>query len=107
MAITLTVDFTGSPTEQDIRGAKRIIRLENERRAADLDENGDPLLPPLPDSTSAELKSSYLGLLEAIITNAHASYIKQDDAASVEEAKTLWQSATNAQRQAAIAAMGG
>ena len=75
MAITdFPVDFNGTPDEQDIRGAKRIIRLENERRLTDVDENGDPIDPPLSD-VGAELKTNYLYLLGLTVMRAHQSYV--------------------------------
>ena len=107
MAIDFTVNFSGTPSEQDIRGATRIIELENARRLTDVDDNDDPILPPLPYATGAELKASYLAMLVEIVTRAHASYIQQDDAETSQTAKELWGEATDAQRQAALTALGG
>ena len=107
-SITFTIDFSGTPDELDRRAATKNIEDENTRRAADLDENGDPILPPLPYGTGAELKASYLGLLGETITRAHISYYEQQAKQSLTEtAKPLWEAATDAQRQAAITALGG
>ena len=99
--LTFSVSFTGTPNEYDIRAATRIITLENAKRTAD----GD-LLPQLPLSTGAELKASYLETLASIITGAHASYIEQASQAEP-TVKELWATATDAQRAAALAALGG
>lgn len=72
MAITLSVDFSGSPEESDINAAKLIIDRENERRAA-----LETPLPALPYSTNQELKASYLTSLAAIVQKAHDSYVEQ------------------------------
>ena len=105
--ITLDVTFTGTPNDFDIDAATHIIELENVRRANDLDENGDPVLSPLPLSTGAELKASYLLLLSGLITKAHASYIKQaaEEQSKEDDIKQKWLDATPAQRAAAIAAL--
>ena len=47
MALVIAVNLTGTPSEADIQAATKIVTLENERRLTDVDENGDPLLPPL------------------------------------------------------------
>jgi hypothetical protein len=100
-AITFTVTFTGSPDDFDVRGATRIVELENAKRTAD----GD-VLPQLPLATDSQLKASYLEMLEAIITKAHANYIVQ--ASDVETSvRDLWKNATDAERAAALTALGG
>jgi hypothetical protein len=101
-AITFSIDFTGTPDSTDVEAAKLIIQKENDRRAA-----LDPPEAALPDGTGAELKTSYLSLLADIVANAHGSYANQ---AAAEKLKTqsvesLWASATDAQRTAAIAAL--
>ena len=107
-AITFQVGFTGSPDESDIRAANYIITNENDRIIAEnrnRDENNQ--LPLLPNGTGAEIKASYLVLLEAIITSAHASYVTQANDREVENAniKELWRDASDVQRTAAIAAL--
>ena len=102
-AITFTgIDFTGSPDDNDTAAAQLIVDNENARRAAQ-----EPPETPLPDSTGAELKASYLTILLEIVTNAHASYSKQaaEQAAQSQDVKTLWQDATDSQRAAAVTAL--
>jgi hypothetical protein len=72
MNIALSINFTGTPDADDQRAARHLIRLENERLA-----QLDPPGTPLPTSTGAELKSSYLTVLGAVLTSAHFSYIDQ------------------------------
>ena len=101
-------DFVGIQVNNadvdDLRAAQHIVGLENERRAA-----LDPPEAALPDSTNAELKASYESMLLSIIADAHASYKKQaaDKAASDQSLKDLWKAATDAERAAAITALGG
>ncbi len=80
--ITWVLNFTGTPTPDDIIGAKFDVRqknaqiaVENVARAAQ-----NPPLDPLPllgMSTPAALKTSYLGLGVAAQTKTHASRISQ------------------------------
>ena len=103
-AITFTsLDFTGTPDDSDIQAAKMIINQENVRRAAlETPET------PLPMSTGAELKASYLELVLDKVTRIHASYAKQAAERSLTaDAKQLWSDATQAQRDAAVVALGG
>ena len=88
----------------DFRAAQYIIDIENARRAA-----LDPPETPLPVGTNAEVKASYESMLLEIIDRAHNSYKKQasEQALSNNNIKSLWESATDAERQAAIAALGG
>ena len=100
------LDFSGTPNDFDKRGATLIVEQENARRLTDVDENGDPLLPPLPYGTGAELKASYLGILLNTVNKAHASYVNQASTAD-QIVKELWKEATDAERQAALTALGG
>jgi hypothetical protein len=99
-------DFTGisvnNADAEDLRTAKYMIGLENEKRAA-----ADPPETPLPDGTNAEVKSSYETILLEIITNAHASYTRQANEASQTEnnVRARWNAATDAERAAALAAL--
>ena len=72
-AITFTsLTFSGAPSSDDQLAAKYIVGLENNRLAS--------LIPPgtpFPVDTPSNLKSSYLTILLAIVTSAHASYISQ------------------------------
>ena len=100
--LAFQVGFTGTTTENDIAAARFIIDSENVRRAAI-----DPPESPLPTGNSAEIKASYLTILAEIVTKAHNSYIIQAGNKSEEEANvgSLWKEATQAQRDAAIAAL--
>jgi hypothetical protein len=101
-------DFIGiqvnNADADDFRAAQYIIDIENARRAA-----LDPPETPLPDSTNAEVKASYESMLLEIIDKAHTSYKKQasEQALANDNIKSLWESATDAERQAAITALGG
>ena len=97
-AITFSVDFSGTPDEMDRAAAQYIVDEENARRAAQV-----PPETPLPDGTGAELKASYLQMLEQIITNAHASYLKQFRTKEIRDVKVRWDLATDAERAAALA----
>lgn len=70
MNITLTVDFTGTPDQEDILAARHIVFSENQRRAA--------LVPPLtalPTTPAAALRTSYLTVLTGIVQQQHADFI--------------------------------
>jgi hypothetical protein len=101
-------DFVGIQVQNynadDFRAAKYIIDIENAKRAA-----LDPPETPLPVGTNAEVKASYESMLLKIIDEAHNSYKKQasEQALSNNNIKTLWESATDAERAAAITALGG
>jgi len=58
-----------------ITAANTLITAENARRAA-LVPPGTPLAL-WPNSTNAEKKASYLGILLQGVTNTHASYVQQ------------------------------
>ena len=102
LAIDFTVAYTGSPSELDVAGANKRVEDENARRAA-LDPPGTPLLL----STGAELKASYLEVLAADITRAHASKVLEANETSLAVAKAFWDTATEAERASAIVALGG
>jgi hypothetical protein len=101
---TFNVVLQNGETEKDADAAKLIVNQENARRA-----ELDPPEDALPMSNTAELKASYEWCLEQTVLKAHESYQKQAaEALSLEaDAKQLWEDATNAQRQAAITALGG
>ena len=101
---SFNVTLQNGESEKDADAAKLIVTQENNRRA-----EADPVEVALPMGTIGELKASYEICLEGIILNAHMSYQKQAaEALSLEQdAKQLWEDATNAQREAAITALGG
>jgi len=102
--LVFTVDFTGAVSENDTTAAKYIIDIENTRLAG-----LDPPVAPLLNSTGAEIKASYLGLLSTLVTRTHDSYIQQaiDKSSETANAEQLWKDATDSQRAAAITALGG
>jgi hypothetical protein len=78
MNIAITVNFTGTPDAEDILAANQIVFSENKDRAA-----LNPPGTPLPLSTAAELKASYISLLQAEIIRRHVTNIlnaKSNDA---------------------------
>lgn len=105
MALVIAVKLSGTPSEADIQAATKIVTLENERRLTDVDGNGDPLLPPLATSPLSALADSYESMLVEILVKAHESYARQYKTEELQSAKELWQTATDAQRAAALAAL--
>lgn len=94
-AITFgSLNYTGTPSSDDVLAATFIVRLENEKIAAQnailaaQDPPGEPL--PLWNTVGAGLKTSYLAILTAIITNAHASYIQQATADTARFTDAQW-----------------
>ena len=106
MPLSIAVNLTGTPSEADIQAATKIVTLENERRLTDVDENGDPLLPPLPTSPLGALASSYETQLVKLLERAHADYAEQFKTDQLQSAKERWKNSTDAQRAAALAALG-
>lgn len=102
-----TLDFTGTPNERDIAAATYAIERENVRRLADVDENGDPKLPPLPYATGVQLKASYLsiGVEKWAFTHERTAVQAADKALTDGNAIARWKAATPAQQAAALAAL--
>lgn len=99
--VVITANVTGTADEEDRRAMKLLINQENDRRAS-LDPPGEPLL----QSTAAERRASYEALLAPLLAGAHASYIQQaGERVLLSDLKPLWQSATDAKRAAALAAL--
>ena len=101
---TFNVVLQNGESEKDADAAKLIVTQENNRRA-----EADPVEDALPMGTVGELKASYELCLEKIVLNAHMSYQKQaaEALSQSQDAKQLWEDANNAQREAAITALGG
>ena len=101
---SFNVTLQSGETEKDADAARLIVTQENNRRA-----EASPPESALPMGTVGELKASYEICLEGIVLAAHVSYQKQAaEALSLEQdAKQLWEDASNAQREAAITALGG
>lgn len=94
--LTWTLDFTGTPSPRDIAGATHAIENENAHRAADLDDEGNPRLPPLPYATGAQLKASYLGVLTDRAARHHERTCQQaaEATATAEHLEQRWRAAT-------------
>lgn len=70
-ALTWSVTAAGNANEFDASAARFTVAQENAKRAQDLDEDGNPKLPPLPD-TGAGLKRSYESVMAAFLAARHA-----------------------------------
>lgn len=103
MPITISVSISGSADEADKRAALLLVEAENTRRAA-----MDPPDTPLGTTPLATLATSYETVLQQMLDAAHLSYVQQShDRTLDQQAKQLWADATDAQRAAAISALGG
>jgi len=74
MNVIFSIDFAGTPDSDDVLAARHAIFLENKTRS-----ERTPPGTPLPFSTPAQVKSSYLTILAAITTKFHqeaAAYAK-------------------------------
>ena len=100
MALSITTNITGTPNELDRRAARLIVARENARRAA-LDPPGTALLV----GNDAQLAASYITVLNALLASSHASYVEQASREAYDNAKAIWDAATDAQRAAALAAL--
>lgn len=97
MALAFTVDVSGSPAGNDIEAATFAVEAYNEA-------NGTTLAT----SPTATLAASYETVLAAALVAAHASYGKTAADNSLEsQARQLWRDASDAERAAAITALGG
>lgn len=99
-ALTFSVGATGTPNEFDVEAAAYVVAAENVKRVANSQA-------PLPTSTNAELKASYLQILTQMVLDIHTRYAKQAARQSEENEglKDLWLNATQAARDAAKAAL--
>lgn len=100
MAVSISVQAIGAFTPEDRRGMIYVIEKENARRAA-----LDPPGTPLPLSDNIEIRNSYEVVTTATMQAAHDSYIEQSNVASLRDVRTVWDAATDAQRNAALAAL--
>lgn len=97
MALSIAVDITGSPEGNDVEAATLAVESYNEA-------NGTTL----PTRPLGQLATSYETVQAALLTAAHADYARQAaDKALEADVKTLWRNATDQQRAAAVAALGG
>lgn len=99
--LAFTVNVSGSPSENDKLAATKIVEEENARRALE-----EPPGTPLPYATLQELAASYETVLASIVEKAHNGWAESAKREALESTvKDLWLNATDAQRQAAIAAL--
>lgn len=99
--LSFAVNVTGTPSENDILAATKIVEEENAKRAAE-----EPPGTPLPYSNLSELASSYETVLASIVEKAHTGWAKAAKQEALEtQVKDLWLNATDAQRAAAVAAL--
>ena len=96
----ISANVTGSLDQEDRRAMLFIVEAENARRAA-----LDPPEDPLPISTNVEIRQSYAVVQSALLTSAHLSYVQQSNVASLQDIRAAWDSATDAQRNAALNAL--
>lgn len=96
----IVANVTGTLDQEDRRAMLFIVKAENARRTALV-----PPEDPLPISTNVEIRQSYAVVQSALLTAAHLSYIEQSDVASLAEIRELWGTASDAQRNAARAAL--
>ena len=96
----IAVTVTGTLDQEDKRAMLYIVNAENTRRAA-----LTPPEVPLPISTNTEIRDSYKIVQGNLLIAAHLSYVKQSDIATLAEIRTLWDAATDSQRNAAKAAL--
>ena len=105
-----TVQITNASADADGQAATMIVTKENERRTAlnEADPPADPQLEMLPLTPIATLKASYAEVLgDVILAGAHESYINQAAKQSDSDLniKARWAASSDAQRQAAAAAL--
>ena len=98
--IVIAVQVTGTADQEDRRAMNLEIGRENARRAA--------LIPPgtpLPNSTVAEKRASYELCLKPKLDGCHQGNVSDSNVATLAELRTAWNSATDQQRNAALAAL--
>ena len=103
----LKVTLTGSFSPADQRAGLRIVTMENQRRAENLDEEGELIEPLLPVANPGQIRQSYEIMLDKILASAHADYIRQADEADYRAIEAGWKNASDEQRQAAKQALTG
>jgi hypothetical protein len=99
-AFTFAITASGTADQEDKNAALYAIGVENARRAA-----LDPPVAALPTSTNAEIKSSYQTVLSTVVSDIHSHNLSQSNITTLQDIRTLWPTATDAQRTAALAAL--
>lgn len=102
LAITINVTM---PDREDVRAMNLAIAIENTKRSV-----SNPVLPPLPNSTPAERKTSYEVSLTASAVATHKQNIEQvlsqtGLTAEFRDLRGPFLEATPAKRAAALAAL--
>ena len=100
-----TLDYSGTPDEQDIRVATQRIDDANAIITANNEANqtSDPLWPK---SNNAEIKASYLSVLLEDLTSFHARRVIEENARTLAALKDAWASASDADRASIEAILG-
>lgn len=98
--IVIAAQVTGTADEEDRRAFQFVVDQENARRAA-----LTPPGTPLPASTVAERRTSYELILQPRLVDWHRSNINESDIATLAQIRALWPTATDAKRNAALAAL--
>lgn len=96
----ISVSVTGTLDQADKRAMLLIISRENVRRAS-----LTPPGTPLPISTNVEIRDSYKIVQGDLLIAAHLDYVKQSDIATLADIRTLWEAASDTQRNAARAVL--
>lgn len=98
----INVQVTGTIDVEDRRAMYLEITRENARRAA-----LDPPLEPLGMADNVERRASYELIRTERERAAHLSAIVDSNVATLAEIRTAWNAASDAQRNAALAALTG
>jgi len=96
------VTVTGTLDQEDRRAMLFVVNQANVLRAAEV-----PPRDALPISTNVEIRDSYRVVQGELLITAHRSYIQQSDVASLQEIRSLWETASDTQRNQARTALGG
>ncbi len=98
--VVIASQVTGIADEEDRRAFRYVVDQENARLAA-----LNPPGTPLPASTVAERRASYELILQPKLVDWHRSNISESDVATLAAVRALWPTATDAKRNAALAAL--
>jgi hypothetical protein len=96
----ISATVTGTLDQADRRAMLFVIGIDNARRAA-----LDPPEAPWPVGTNLEIRDSYRAIQSSLLNAAHLDYVRQSDVATLADIRALWESADDAKRNAARAAL--
>ena len=99
-SVTITFNVTGAADDEDRRAMLHVIGIENARRAA-----LTPPLDPLPSSNAVERRTSYETIMSPRLMAAHLANIADSTVATLADVRARWRYATDAQRNAVLAAL--